>query len=92
MKTKKITGRIASIVLAIVLLLTVLVGCAGKTEAPTLSFNKDKFQMNTTEEMNAHGLTPNELTKVAEIFSAALVQRLRLMLARLWLLPTAVMT
>ena len=71
MKTKKITGRIASIVLAIVLLLTVLVGCAGKTEAPTLSFNKDKFQMNTTEEMNAHGLTPNELTKVAEIFSAA---------------------
>ena len=71
MKTKKITGRIASIVLAIVLLLTVLVGCAGKTEAPTLSFNKDKFQMNTTEEMNAHGLTPSDLTKVAEIFSAA---------------------
>ena len=71
MKTKKITGRIASIVLAIVLLLTALVGCAGKTEAPTLSFNKDKFQMNTTEEMNAHGLTPSDLTKVAEIFSAA---------------------
>ena len=71
MKTKKITGRIASIVLAIVLLLTVLVGCAGKTEAPTLSFNKDKFQMNSAEEMNAHGLTPSDLTKVAEIFSAA---------------------
>ena len=71
MKTKKITGRIASIVLAIVLLLTVLVGCAGKTTTPTLDFNKDKFQMNTTEEMEAHGLTPNDLTKVAEIFSAA---------------------
>ena len=71
MKTKKITGRIASIVLAIVLLLTVLVGCAGKQATPTLSFNKDKFQMNSAEEMNAHGLTPNELTKVAEIFSAA---------------------
>ena len=27
--------------------------------------------MNTTEEMNAHGLTPSDLTKVAEIFSAA---------------------
>ena len=27
--------------------------------------------MNSAEEMNAHGLTPNELTKVAEIFSAA---------------------
>ena len=71
MKTKKITGRIASIVLAIVLLLTVLVGCAGKQATPTLSFNKDKFQMNSADEMNAHGLTPNELTKVAEIFSAA---------------------
>ena len=71
MKTKKITGRIASIVLAIVLLLTVLVGCAGKQATPTLSFNKDKFQMNSAEEMNAHGLTPNELTKIAEIFSAA---------------------
>ena len=71
MKTKKITGRIASIVLAIVLLLTVLVGCAGKQATPTLSFNKDKFQMNTTEEMNAHGLNPSDLTKVAEIFSAA---------------------
>ena len=71
MKTKKITGRIATLVLAVLMLMTVLVGCAGKTEAPTLSFNKDKFQMNTTEEMNAHGLTPSDLTKVAEIFSAA---------------------
>ena len=53
------------------MLMTVLVGCAGKTATPTLSFNKDKFQMNTTEEMNAHGLTPSDLTKVAEIFSAA---------------------
>ena len=71
MKTKKITGRIATLVLAVLMLLTVLVGCAGKTATPTLSFNKDKFQMNTTEEMNAHGLTPSDLTKVAEIFSAA---------------------
>ena len=71
MKTKKMTGRIATLVLAVLMLMTVLVGCAGKTEAPTLSFNKDKFQMNTPEEMNAHGLTPSDLTKVAEIFSAA---------------------
>ena len=70
MKTKKITGRIASLVLAILLLLTVLVSC-GKQVTPTLPFNKDKFQMNSTEEMNAHGLSPNELTRVAEIFSAA---------------------
>ena len=71
MKTTKITGRIAAITLAILLLLTTLVGCATKQATPTLSFNKDKFQMNTTEEMNAHGLNPSELTKVAEIFSAA---------------------
>ena len=71
MKTKKITGRIATLVLAVLMLMTVLVGCAGKTATPTLSYNKDKFQMNTTEEMNAHGLTPSDLTKVAEIFSAA---------------------
>ena len=71
MKTTKITGRIAAITLAILLLLTALVGCAPKQATPTLSFNKDKFQMNTTEEMNAHGLNPSELTKVAEIFSAA---------------------
>ena len=71
MKTKKMTGRIATLVLAVLMLMTVLVGCAGKTATPTLSFNKDKFQMNTTEEMNAHGLTPSDLTKVAEIFSAA---------------------
>ena len=71
MKTKKMTGRIAALVLAVLMLMTVLVGCAGKTATPTLSYNKDKFQMNTTEEMNAHGLTPSDLTKVAEIFSAA---------------------
>lgn len=71
MKTKKMTGRIASLVLAILLMLTALVGCAGKKETPTLAFNKEKFQMNSTEEMQAHGLSPNELTKVAEIFSAA---------------------
>ncbi|MBR5119857.1 MAG: membrane protein insertase YidC [Clostridia bacterium] len=71
MKTKKITGRIATLVLVVLMLMTVLVGCAGKTATPTLSYNKDKFQMNTTEEMNAHGLTPSDLTKVAEIFSAA---------------------
>ena len=71
MKTKKMTGRIATLVLAVLMLMTVLVGCAGKTATPTLSYNKDKFQMNTTEEMNAHGLTPSDLTKVAEIFSAA---------------------
>ena len=65
------TGRIASLVLAILLMLTALVGCAGKKETPTLAFNKEKFQMNSTEEMQAHGLSPNELTKVAEIFSAA---------------------
>ncbi len=70
MKTKKMTGRIASLVLAILLMLTALVGCA-KKETPTLPFNKEKFQMNSTEEMEAHGLSPNELTKVAEIFSAA---------------------
>ena len=71
MKTKKMTGRIASLVLAILLMLTALVGCAGKKETSTLAFNKEKFQMNSTEEMEAHGLSPNELTKVAEIFSAA---------------------
>ena len=70
MKTKKMTGRIASLALAILLMLTALVGCA-KSETPKLPFNKEKFQMNSTEEMEAHGLSPNELTKVAEIFSAA---------------------
>ena len=71
MKTKKITGRIAACALAILLLLTALVGCAGKQAVPTLPFDKDKFTMNSEEEFNAHGLKTNELTKVAEIFSAA---------------------
>ena len=71
MKMKKFTGRIAALVLAILLLLTTLVGCAGKKDTPTLSFNKEQFQMNSAEELEAHGISPNELTKIADVLSAA---------------------
>ncbi len=71
MKKMKITGRIAALTLAILLLLTALVGCAPKQATPTLPFNKDEFQMDSAAELESHGLSPSELTKVAEIFSAA---------------------
>ena len=71
MKTRKFTGRIAAIALAILLLLTTLVGCAEKKATPTLSFDEQAFSMDTEEELKAHGLKPSELKKIAEIFSAA---------------------
>lgn len=71
MKKTKITGRIATLALAILLLLTTLVGCAGKQATPTLPFDESAFSMDTEEEMQAHGLKPSELKKIAEIFSAA---------------------
>ncbi len=71
MKTKKFTGRIATIALAVLLLLTVLVGCAPKQATPTLPFDEKAFSMDTEEELKAHGLKPSELKKIAEIFSAA---------------------
>ena len=71
MKKTKITGRIAALTLAILLLLTTLVGCAGKQATPTLPFDEKVFSMDTEEELKAHGLKPSELKKIAEIFSAA---------------------
>ncbi len=71
MKTKKITGRIAALTLAILLLLTTLVGCVGNKATPTLPFDEKAFSMDTEEELKAHGLKPSELKKIAEIFSAA---------------------
>ncbi len=71
MKKTKITGRIAALTLAILLLLTTLVGCAGKQVTPTLPFDEKVFSMDTEEELKAHGLKPSELKKIAEIFSAA---------------------
>ena len=70
MKTKKMTGRIATLVLAVLMLLTVLVGCAGKTTTPTLSFDSKALGMSKDEE-SLHGLSTGELEKIAEIFSAA---------------------
>ena len=69
MKTTKITGRIAAITLAILLLLTALVGCAPKQATPTLSFDKDKIMASVDKGEGA--LKSTELTKIAEIFSAA---------------------
>ena len=71
MKRMKITGRIAALTLAILLLLTTLVGCATKQATPTLPFDESVFSMDTEEEMKVHGLKPSELKKIAEIFSAA---------------------
>ena len=71
MKKTKITGRIATLALAILLLLTTLVGCAGKQATPTLPFDESAFSMDTEAEMQAHGLKPSELKKIAELFSAA---------------------
>ena len=70
MKKMKITGRIAALTLAVLLLLTALVGCAPKQAAPTLPFDENTFLM-SKEEMQTHGLEQSELKKIAEIFSAA---------------------
>ncbi|MBQ4274759.1 MAG: hypothetical protein IJB94_07340, partial [Clostridia bacterium] len=71
MKTRKITGRIASLTLAILLLLTTLVGCVGNKVTPTLPFDDKALIQETPEEMAAHGLVNSQLQKIAEIFSAA---------------------
>lgn len=69
MKRMKITGRIAACVLAILLLLTALVGCAGKKVTPTLEFDKDKIMASV--DGGEVALKYTELIKIAEIFSAA---------------------
>jgi YidC/Oxa1 family membrane protein insertase len=71
MKTRKFTGRIATLVLAILLLLTTLVGCVGNKNVPTLPFDEKALIQETPEEMAAHGLVNSQLQKIAEIFSAA---------------------
>ena len=71
MKTMKITGRIAALALAILLLLTTLAGCATKQATPTLPFDESALIQETPEEMAEHGLVNSQLTKIAEIFSAA---------------------
>ena len=71
MKTRKFTGRIAALTLAILLLLTTLVGCAGKKVTPTLPFDEKALIQETPEEMAEHGLVNSQLQKIAEIFSTA---------------------
>ena len=66
MKTKKITGRIAALTLALLLLLTSLVSCGGKTAEATLTFDKEEILA------RAEGKEKyDDLVKIAEIFSAA---------------------
>ena len=67
MKTQKFTGRIALLTMAILLLLTTLVGCFAKTEAPKLEYVESKLY----ENLDQHGLSSEEMKKVADIFSAA---------------------
>ena len=57
--------------LAILLLLTTLVGCVGNKNVPTLPFDEKALIQETPEEMAAHGLVNSQLQKIAEIFSAA---------------------
>ena len=57
--------------LAILLLLTTLVGCAGKKVTPTLPFDEKALIQETPEEMAEHGLVNSQLQKIAEIFSTA---------------------
>ena len=71
MKIRKFTGRIAALTLAILLLLTVLVGCGGRKVVATLPFDEQALIQETPEEMAAHGLVNSQLKKIAEIFSAA---------------------
>ena len=70
MKTlkKRFTGRIALVVVAILLLLSTLTACVGGANAPTLTFDETKFTMDSKEEMDKHGLAPSELKAVAELF------------------------
>ena len=67
MKTQKFTGRIALLTMAILLLLTTLVGCSTKTEAPKLEYVESKLY----ENLDQHGLSSEEMKKVADILSAA---------------------
>ena len=57
--------------MAILLLLTTLVGCVGNKATPTLPFNDKALIQETPEEMELHGLVNSQLQKIAEIFSAA---------------------
>ncbi len=60
--------RRLSLMLVAVLLLAVLTGCAATT--PTLGYDSTALQMDTPEEMEAHGLKPSELESIAKLLSA----------------------
>ncbi len=60
--------RTLSLALLAVLLLAVLTGCGAA--APTLTYDNSALQMDTPEEMEAHGLKPSELESIAKLFTS----------------------
>ncbi|MBQ8310173.1 MAG: YidC/Oxa1 family membrane protein insertase [Clostridia bacterium] len=63
-------GRIALITVAVLLLLTTLVGCAGGTTISTLTLNEDVFSLDK-DEMAKHELEPSELKQIAKMLQSA---------------------
>ena len=64
MKTRKFTGRIALLALSVLLLLTTLVGCAGKQQVPTLAMDESVFIVNQ-EDWNSHAMGVADLKNIA---------------------------
>ena len=70
MKTRKFTGRIATLTLAILLLLTTLVGCAGKKVTPTLPMDEGVFIVND-DVMGSHAMGIADLRNIATLIRDA---------------------
>ena len=70
MKTmnQKFSGRILAAVLALVLLSVALVSCGGQTAA---TLYKTEIGFDSPEEFEKHALSPSDMNRILEVFSAA---------------------
>ena len=70
MKTKKITGRIVALAVAMLLLLTALVSCAPQQAAPTLPMDESVFILNDDQWVD-HAMGSADLKNIATLISDA---------------------
>ena len=70
MKTKKITGRIVALAVAMLLLLTALVSCAPQQATPTLPMDESVFILNDDQWVD-HAMGSADLKNIATLISDA---------------------
>ena len=70
MNTRKIAYRILTLTTVILLLLSVLVGCASNSNTKKLAVDEKAFQFESEEELKKLSLKPTELSKIANLLAA----------------------